>query len=297
MVDKEEKEISFRRQCKILGLNRSGLYYEEKGETEYNLELMNMIDKEYTDHPAMGVKRMRAYLRSEGKKCGQKRVRRLMRKMGLEAVYPKPRTSIVDKQHEVYPYLLRNVQVERVNQVWSTDITYVRLKKGYAYLVVIMDWYSRKVLSWRLSNTIDAWFCCEALEEALMFNGKPEIFTSDQGTQFTSLEFIGILKEKGISISMSGKGRALDNIYVERLWRTVKYDDIYVKGYETMKEASIGLKKYFKYYNQRRLHSSLSDKSPDMVYYGKRYKQLHKINKEKEERLKLQREISMATIA
>ncbi|MBU1852306.1 MAG: IS3 family transposase, partial [Candidatus Omnitrophica bacterium] len=207
-MDTTEKKMSFRKQCELLDISRSGLYYEPKGESEYNLKLMNVIDKEYTDHPNMGVPSMTAYLRNMGKKCGPKRVRRLMRLMGLEAIYPKPRTSIPNKQHKVYPYLLKDVELVRPNQVWSTDITYIRLKHGFAYLVAIMDWYSRKVLSWQLSNTMDVGFCCEALEEALLFYGTPEVFNSDQGSQFTSGEFIGLLKGKGITISMTGKGRA-----------------------------------------------------------------------------------------
>lgn len=289
--------MSFRKQCELLDISRSGVYYAPKSESEYNLELMHMIDAEYTAHPDMGVPSMTAYLRNKGKKCGPKRVRRLMRLMGLEAIYPKPRTSIPNKRHEVYPYLLRDVEITRPNQVWSTDITYIRLKHGFAYLVAIMDWYSRKVLSWRLSNTMDTGFCCEALEEALMFYGSPDIFNSDQGTQFTSNEFIGRLKGKRISISMNGTGRALDNVFVERLWRTVKYGNVYIKGYETMSEATEGLKEYFEYYNERRPHSSLGDKWPDMVYYGESYAHIHSINKEKEKSSKKERETTATAIS
>ncbi len=285
--------MSLRKQCDLLGVSRSTLYYEAKGESRYNLELMNMIDVGYTAHPDMGVPSMTAYLRNSGKKCGPKRVRRLMRLMGLEAVYPKPRTSIPNKQHEVYPYLLKDVEITRANQAWSTDITYIRLKHGFAYLVAVMDWYSRKVLSWRLSNTMDSGFCCEALEEALMFYGTPDVFNSDQGAQFTSGEFIGRLKGKHISISMTGKGRALDNVFIERLWRTVKYGNVYIKGYETIPEATAGLKEYFEYYNERRPHSSLGDTCPDMVYYGASYQQIHSINKEKKRSKK--REMATAT--
>ena len=289
LLDKEDKTMSFRKQCEILEISRAGLYYKPKAESKYNIELMHMIDKEYTDHPNMGVPSMTSFLRNQGRKCGPKRVRRLMRLMGLEAIYPKPRTTIPNKQHKVYPYLLEDVEITRPNQVWSTDITYIRLKHGFAYLVAIMDWYSRKVLSWRLSNTIDTWFCCEALDEALLFYGMPEIFNSDQGSQFTSNEFIGRLTGKHISISMTGKGRALDNVFVERLWWTVKYNDVYIKGYETVKEAQAGLKEFFEYYNERRGHSSLDGKCPDMVYYGKSYQQINscpqrkrKVSKEKE---------------
>ena len=295
LLDKEDKAMSVRKQCELLDISRSGLYYEPKAESKYNIGLMHMIDEEYTEHPNMGVPSMTTFLRGEGKKCGPKRVRRLMRLMGLEAIYPKPRTTIPDKQHKVYPYLLKDVEITRPNQVWSTDITYIRLKHGFAYLVAIMDWYSRKVLSWRLSNTMDSWFCCEALEEALMFYGTPEIFNSDQGSQFTSNEFIGQLTEKGISISMTGKGRALDNVFIERLWWTVKYHNVYIKGYESIPEAEAGLKEYFEYYNERRAHSSLDDKNPDMVYYGKSYSHIHSINKEKEKRSKKEREMATTT--
>jgi putative transposase len=294
-LDRTDKSMSFRKQCELLDISRAGLYYEPKGESDYNIELMNMIDKEYTDHPDMGVPSMTAYLRNSGKKCGPKRVRRLIRLMGLEAIYPKPRTSIPNKQHEVYPYLLKDVELTRPNQVWSTDITYIRLKHGFAYLVAIMDWYSRKVLSWRLSNTMDVGFCCEALEEAFLFYGKPDVFNSDQGSQFTSGEFIGLLKGKEISISMTGRGRALDNVFIERLWRTVKYGNVYIKGYETITEATVGLKEYFEYYNERRGHSSLGNKYPDMVYYGESYPHIHSINKEKKRSKK--REMTTATIS
>jgi putative transposase len=191
-----------------------------------------------------------------------------MRKMGLMAVYPKPNTSRPNKQHVIYPYLLEDLTIERPNQVWSTDITYIRLRHGFAYLVAVMDWYSRRVLSWRLSNTMDSSFCCEALEEALKYYGSPEIFNSDQGSQFTSQEFIQRLTARQISISMDGRGRALDNVFVERLWRSVKYENVYLKGYETMQEAQEGLREYFDYYNNDRLHRSLGYQRPRDVYHG-----------------------------
>lgn len=269
MLTRKDETMSMRKQCQLLNINRSGLYYKSKGEDVYNIKLMNMIDEEFTRHPNMGVPSMTAYLRDIGEKCGPKRVRRLMRKMGLEAIYPKPNTSKANKQHKIYPYLLRNVIVDRPNQVWSTDITYIRLRHGFAYLVAIMDWYSRSVLSWRLSNTMDASFCCEALDEALSKHGTPEIFNSDQGAQFTSTEFINRLKSKHISISMDGRGRALDNIFIERLWRTVKYQNIYIKGYETMCQTQQGLSEYFKYYNHERLHQSLGYKRPWNIYIAK----------------------------
>jgi len=269
MLDKSNDEISMRTQCGLLGLSRSGLYYSACPENPYNIELMNLIDEEFTRHPFMGVETMTMYLRKDKRKhCGPKRVRRLMRKMGLMAVYPKPKTSISNEQHKVYPYLLRDITVNRPNQVWATDITYIRLRSGFAYLVAIMDWHSRSVLSWRLSNTLDGSFCCEALDEALMLYGAPDIFNSDQGCQFTSEAFIRRLKAKQISISMDGRGRAFDNIFVERLWRTVKYQNIYLKGYETMREAQEGLTEYFHYYNHERRHQSLENERPWDVYKG-----------------------------
>ena len=269
MVSTKDTVMSIRKQCQLLGVNRSGLYYRNRGESVYNIELMNMIDEEFTKYPHMGVPSMTAYLRDKGKKCGLKRVRRLMRKMGLEAIYPKPKTSIANKQHKTYPYLLTDVEIERPNQVWSTDITYIRLRHGFAYLVAIMDWHSRSVLSWRLSNTMDASFCLEALDEALAKYGNPEIFNSDQGAQFTSEAFISRLVDRHISISMDGRGRAFDNIFIERLWRTVKYQNVYIKGYETMEEAQQGLDEYFRYYNHERLHQSLDYKRPWDVYMSK----------------------------
>jgi putative transposase len=234
----------------------------------YNIELMNLIDEEFTKHPHIGVEKMVQYLRKTKKKnCGPKRVRRLMRIMGLMSIYPQPNTSWPNKRHEVYPYLLADVEIERPDQVWSADITYIKLRHGFAYLVAIIDWYSRSVLSWRLSNTLDTNFCCEALAEAFS-QGCPEIFNTDQGCQFTSEAFINRLKAQHISISMDGKGRALDNIFVERLWRSVKYENVYIKGYETMQEAQEGLAEYFMYYNHERLHQSLGYRTPKEVYTG-----------------------------
>ena len=258
MLDKTDNTVSMRKQISLLGMSRSGLYYKKRLENTYNLELMRMIDREFTEHPHMGVIATVEYLRDKDMRCGPKRIRRLMRKMGLMAIYPKCRTTIFNKQHKVYPYLLRDLRIERPNQVWSTDITYIQLKHGFAYLVVIMDWYSRSVLSWRLSNTMDNSFCCEALDEALKKHEK----------QFTSTDFTDRLKEKQISISMDGRGRAFDNIFVERLWRSVKYQNVYIKGYETMQEAQEGLAEYFDYYNHERLHQSLEHKRPWSVYTG-----------------------------
>jgi putative transposase len=268
MMDKGDEAMSMRKQCQLLGINRSGLYYQAQPESAYNLGLMSQIDEEFTRHPFMGVDGMVAYLKDKSSHCGPKRIRRLMRTMGLEAVYPKPNTSRPNKQHVIYPYLLEGLTIERTNQVWSTDITYIRLQHGFAYLVAVIDWYSRRVLSWRLSNTMDSSFCCEALEEALTIYGRPEIFNSDQGSQFTSQEFIQRLVARQISISMDGRGRALDNVFVERLWRSVKYENVYLKGYETMQQAQEGLKEYFDYYNNDRLHRSLGYQRPSDVYRG-----------------------------
>lgn len=269
LMDKDNQHMSIREQCELLAINRSGLYYQPVAEKTYNIELMHLIDEEFTRHPFMGVPGMTAYLRDTGKKCGPKRVRRLMRKMGLMAIYPKPNTSRPNKHHAIYPYLLEDVAVERPNQVWSVDITYIRLRHGFAYLVAIMDWYSRSVLSWRLSNTMDVGFCCDALDEALTQYGTPEIFNSDQGAQFTSEAFINRLTARRISISMDGRGRALDNVFIERLWRSVKYQNVYIKGYETMEQAQVGLAEYFDYYNHGRLHQSLGYQRPWDVYEGK----------------------------
>lgn len=268
LLDTADRELSMRKQCVLLNINRSGLYYKKRPMSTYNMQLMNMIDEEFTEHPQLGVIKMTKNLCCEGAECGVNRVRRLMRFMGLMAIYPTPNTSWPNKQHVIYPYLLRDVKITRPNQVWSTDITYIKLRHGFAYLVAIIDWYSRSVLSWRLSNTMDSSFCCEALDEALRKYGFPEIFNSDQSSQFTGEAFISLLKEKHISISMDGKGRAFDNIFVERLWRSVKYENVYIKGYETMMEAQEGLAKYFTYYNHRRLHQSLGYQRPYDVYSG-----------------------------
>jgi putative transposase len=270
MIDTTDITMSVRKQCDLLGISRSVLYYKHREESQYNLELMVLIDEKFTAQPEMGVPSMVEYLRRDmNKDCGPKRVRRLMRKMGLMPIYPEPNTSKPNKAHAVYPYLLTDVIVSRPNQVWATDITYIRLRHGFAYLVAIMDWYSRSVLSWRLSNTLESSFCCEALDEALLKYGKPEIFNSDQGAQFTSEAFISRLTARHISISMDGRGRALDNIFVERLWRTVKYQNVYIKGYETMQEAQKGLHEYFDYYNHRRRHQSLNYEHPWDMYCKK----------------------------
>jgi len=254
-----------RRQCQLLGLNRTSLYYEPLAETVENLELMRLLDEQYTRYPFYGVRRMTAWLAQRGYTVNEKRVRRLLRKMGLLALYPKPRLSQPAQGAQVYPYLLRGVAIERVNQVWSTDITYIRLLTGFIYLVAIIDWYSRYVLAWEVSNTLESSFCVAALDRALQ-QAAPEVFNSDQGAQFTSLVFTERLKERDIKISMDGRGRALDNIFVERLWRSVKYEEVYLKEYRYVPEAMTGLGGYFEFYNRERLHQSLGYKTPEAVY-------------------------------
>ena len=239
-------------------------------ESEENLFYMELIDKQYTRKPFYGSRRMRDHLRLQGYRLNRKRVRRLMRKMGLQAIYPKPRLSKKDKAHKIYPYLLRDVNITHVNQVWSADITYIPMPHGFMYLVAIIDWHSRYVLSWRLSNTLDVDFCLEALEDAFKY-GRPEIFNTDQGSQFTSLAFTGRLNDENIKISMDGRGRALDNIFVERLWRSVKYEDIYLKSYQTVSELSLGLGEYFKFYNDERPHQGLNDSAPAMIHFPSQY--------------------------
>jgi putative transposase len=251
-----------------LDLSRSSYYYEPATESTENLALMALIDREYTDHPFHGSRGMTAWLRREGHAVNRKRVQRLMRLMGLEAVYPKPRLSVAGAGHPVYPYLLRNVVIERPDQVWSTDITYIPMPQGFMYLTAVIDWYSRYVLSWRLSNTLDGEFCLEALEEALS-QGCPEVFNTDQGAQFTSASFTGRLEAAGIQVSMDGKGRCLDNVFVERLWRTVKYEYVYLCRPEIVPALMAGLTTYFGYYNGQRSHQSLENRTPAEVY-GKR---------------------------
>lgn len=258
------------RQCKMLNISRSLLYYRQAELTIQNQILLNKIDELYTEDPTRGTRRMRGALRKRFEIfAGRRKIARYMSSLGIAAIYPKRNLSLANQQHEKYPYLLRGVKIDRVNQVWSTDITYIRLKNGFVYLTAVMDWHSRFVLSWRLSITLDKSFCIEALGEALEKYGKPEIFNTDQGSQYTSEAFTGLLKEHGIKISMDGKGRALDNIFVERLWRTVKYEDVYLKEYGTVKECKEGLREFFKRYNSKREHQSLDYNYPEEVYFNK----------------------------
>jgi putative transposase len=261
--------LSIRRQCELLELNRSSLYYEPAQETPANLSLMRLIDEEYTAHPFYGSRKIALWLVGQGHEVNRKRVQRLMRLMGLEAIYPKPKLSLAGRGHKVYPYLLRDVAIERVNQVWSTDITYIPMPSGFMYLAATIDWYSRYVVSWRLSNTLDGSFCQEMLEAALG-RGKPEVFNTDQGVQFTASAWTSRLETAGVSVSMDGRGRCLDNVFVERLWRSVKYEDVYLRCYETVLELERGLRAYFRFYNEERFHQSLDYRVPAEVYHGVR---------------------------
>jgi putative transposase len=267
-VERGHVEISVRRQCELLGVSRSGFYYDPVSESQKNLTLMRLLDEQYTRTPFYGSRRMREWLATQGHEVNRKRVSRLMALMGIEAVYPKPKLSQPGEGHRIYPYLLRGTKVERVNQVWSTDITYIRMAQGFVYLVAVMDWYSRFVLSWSLSLTMEVDFCIEALKRALR-RGRPEIFNSDQGSQFTSEKFTGELEAKDIAISMDGRGRCLDNIFVERLWRSLKYEEVYLKDYASVTEARAGIERYFRFYNQDRLHQSLQYRTPAAIYQGR----------------------------
>jgi putative transposase len=267
-VDRVHPDLSLRRQCELLGVNRAGLYYERVGESEENLRWMRLMDEQYTRTPFYGSRRMTAWLAAQGFKVNRKRISRLMELMGIEAVYPKPQLSQPGEGHRIYPYLLRGVTVERVNQVWSTDITYIRMAQGFIYLVAVMDWFSRFVLSWSLSLTMEIDFCILALKGALR-RGRPEIFNSDQGSQFTSEKFTAELQAKEIAISMDGRGRCMDNIFIERLWRSLKYEEVYLKDYESVMEARAGIERYFRFYNQERLHQSLDYQTPATIYQAR----------------------------
>lgn len=266
MVDRKEP-LPVSRQCVLLDLPRSTFYHTPKPVTDEELELMALVDRCHLKHPFYGSRRIRDWLEDQGHPINRKRVQRLMRTMGLVALYPKRNLSLANRAHKVYPYLLRNLVIDRPNQVWATDITFIPMARGFVYLVAVMDWYSRRVLSWRLSNTLDTSFCVEALEEAIENHGVPEIFNTDQGSQFTSDDFTGVLKRHEISISMDGKGRWVDNVFVERLWRSVKYEEVYLKAYDDIKSAKASLGKYFAFYNTQRRHQSLDRQTPDQVYY------------------------------
>ena len=267
MIDPASQNLSVSKQCRLLKIHRSTFYYKKKPVKPIDLKLMKLIDKQYLKTPTWGSRSMRNHLRRLGYKVNRKRVQRLMRLMGLEAIYPKPRTSRPHPAHKVHPYLLRNLKIEHPNQVWATDITYIPMARGFMYLVAVMDWNSRKVLSWRLSNTLDTDFCAEALEEAISRFGAPEIFNTDQGTQFTSSAFTDVLKHHNIKISMDGRGRVQDNIFIERLWWTLKYHYIYLHAFDDGTQLRNGLTEWFRFYNQDRSHQALDNLTPDEVYY------------------------------
>ena len=268
MIEPEHSTLSIVKQCSLVSISRSTFYFEPRGESGYNLELMRLIDEIFLESPTYGSRLMAKVLRRLGYCVGRKRVRRLMRKMCLQAIYQKPKTSTPHSEHRVYPYLLRNLTVERPNQVWCADITYIPLRKGYLYLVAIMDWYSRKVLSWRLSNTMEADFCVAALEEALTKYGPPEIMNTDQGSQFTSIEFTQTLKDAGFKISMDGRGQWMDNVFIERLWRSLKYESVYLHDLTGGSQARKVIGDWIRKYNDERPHSSLGDKTPTEAYWN-----------------------------
>jgi len=268
MIDPNYKPLSILRQCKILGVSRSSYYFKPKPFKPDDLKLMRKIDELYTEQPSRGSRSIARQLRRQRIKVNRKKVQRLMRIMDIQAVYPKPHTSKPHPQHKIYPYLLRNVTIDRPNQVWTSDITYIPMERGFMYLVAVMDWNSRKVLSWRVSNTIDSDFCVEALQEALSRYGRPDIFNTDQGSQFTSEDFINTLLGNGVKPSMDGRGRCQDNIFIERLWWTIKYQYLYLHSFDNGSALRKGLASWIKGYNSNRGHSALDDRTPDEVYYG-----------------------------
>jgi putative transposase len=272
LVEGDHPTLTVRRQCELLGLNRSSLYYQPAAETPDNLRLMRLIDEEYTAHPFYGSRRMTAWLLQQGEAVNRKRVQRLLRLMGLQAIYPRPKLSVAGRGHRIYPYLLRDVPITRPDQVWSTDITYIPLASGFMYLAATIDWYSRYVIGWQLSNTLDGTFCLDMLEEGLR-HSRPEIFNTDQGVQFTAQAWTSRLEAAGVQVSMDGRGRCLDNVFVERLWRSVKYEDIYLHRYETVPALVQGLERYFAFYNEERLHQSLDYQTPGLVYRERRLPQ------------------------
>ena len=260
--------MSVTTQCKLLGLSRSSVYYQPRGVSEADLCLMRRLDELHLEHPFLGARKLARLLKDDGHALGRRHVGTLMRRMGIETIYRKPRTSLPDKAHRIYPYLLSGVSIERPNQAWACDITYLPMAKGFVYLVAILDLYSRKVIAWRTSNTLTSDFCVEALQEALTRFGRPEIFNTDQGSQFTAEAFTDVLKANAVAISMDGKGRWVDNVFVERLWRSVKYEDIYLHAYESPKEINQALTRYFAFYNARRPHQGLDQRTPDAVYFA-----------------------------
>lgn len=267
MVISNHAQLSIQRQCQLLGVSRSGYYYQPQEISDEELILLRLLDEQYLKTPFYGSRKLTVYLRSLGYEINRKRVIRLMRQLGLQTVYPRKRTTISNPAHQIYPYLLRGLAVETANQVWCTDITYLPVRKGHFYLVAIMDWYSRKVLSWKISNTMEVDFCLDALSEALSTYGKPNIFNSDQGSQFTSIDFTQCLKQVNVKISMDGRGRCHDNIFIERLWRSLKYELIYLLNFDDGKHLRFEVNKWFKWYNEQRFHQALDYQTPDTVYW------------------------------
>jgi len=268
MIDRTDDRVSLVRQCGLVGISRSSIYYQAKAPDPGTLELMRRIDEQYLKTPFYGSRKMTAWLREQGYVVGRDRVRRLMRLLGLETIYQKPRTSRPHPAHRIYPYLLRGLAIMRPSQVWCADVCYIPMARGFVYLVAIMDWFSRYVLSWRLSVSLHADFCVEALEAALARHGKPEIFNTDQGAQFTSEAFTGVLQAAGITISMDGRGRCMDNVFIERLWRSLKYEEVYLKAYPTVAEAKAGIGSWVGFYNEQRLHQALGYSTPAHVFAG-----------------------------
>jgi putative transposase len=266
MVETDHPGLSIARQCVLVAISRSSFYYAATGEDPLNLDLMRLIDAQFLETPWYGARQMARHLRRQGHAVGRKRVRRLMRLMGLAAIYPQPRTSTPHPDHKIYPYLLRDLAITRPDQVWCADVTYIPMRRGFLYLVAVMDWASRRVLAWRLSNTLEAAFCVAALDEALARHGRPAIFNTDQGSQFTGLDFTGRLAEAGIRISMDGRGRWMDNVFIERLWRSLKYECVYLNAFETGSEARAGIGRWIAYYNAERPHSALGDRTPEEAY-------------------------------
>ena len=266
MVDPKHPTLPVKRQCQLVSISRSCYYGSRQGESDLNLTLMRLIDEQFMETPFYGSRQMARHLKRQGYVVSRKRVRRLMAKMGLQAIYQKPKTTVRHPEHQIYPYLLRGLTIDRPNQVWCTDITYIPMRRGFLYLVAIMDWFSRKVLAWRLSNTMDVEFCIEALEEAMAKHGRPEIFNTDQGSQFTSPRFTQVLRDANVRPSMDGRGRWMDNVFIERLWRSLKYECVYLNAFETGSEARLGIGRWIEYYNHFRPHSTFAGLTPDEVY-------------------------------
>jgi putative transposase len=268
MIEPEHPRLSIVRQCELVSISRSSYYGQVSDENPLNLALMRLIDEQFLQTPRYGSRQMARHLRRLGHEVGRKRVKRLMRKMGLEAVYQRPKTTVPHPEHKLWPYLLRNKVIDQPNQVWCADISYIPMRRGFLYLVAVMDRASRKVLSWRLSNTMDVEFCREALEEALTLHGRPEIINTDQGSQFTSLQFTELLMQAGVQVSMDGRGRWMDNVFIERLWRSLKYEYVYMNGVETGSEARASLRRWMDYYNAERPHSALGGRTPAEAHQG-----------------------------